>query len=260
MNINSLFLSLTILSIGVLKTNAQTNTFPSSGDAGIGVLNPSSYFHGGNNRVMEIFNGNSSLHSQSHIVLSSGALMKESSIGALSWVSRNSGGFKGVAYVSALQATDATANAMGNLVFATSNGSYFNKITMDPNGNLGIGTEIPKEKLSVNGNIRAHQVKVEVANWPDYVFDPSYKVRSLDETEQFIKQNGHLPEVPKATEVEEDGISLGEMNKILLKKIEELTLHVINLEKSGSRQQHLIEEQSKSLSQLRNEINQSRRK
>lgn len=60
--------------------------------------------------------------------------------------------------------------------------------------------------------------------------------------------------------MEKDGISLGEMNKILLKKIEELTLHVINLVKSGSRQQELIEEQSKSLSQLRNEINQSRRK
>lgn len=87
-------------------------------------------------------------------------------------------------------------------------------------GNVGIGTDTPKEKLSVNGNIRAHQVKVEVANWPDYVFDPNYKMRSLEETERFIKQHGHLPEVPKAMEVETDGISLGEMNKILLKKIE----------------------------------------
>lgn len=108
-------------------------------------------------------------------------------------------------------------------------------------GNVGIGTDTPRERLSVNGNIRAHQIKVEVANWPDYVFDPSYKIRSLDETEQFIKQYGHLPEVPNATEVQKDGVSLGEMNKILLKKIEELTLQMIDLNKSVKRQTQEIE-------------------
>ncbi|MNE41349.1 hypothetical protein D3C87_511350 [compost metagenome] len=221
--------------------HAQTNTFPSSGDAGIGVLNPSSYFHGGNNRVMEIYNSNNTLHSQSHIVLSSGALMRESSVGSISWVSRNSSGFKGLAYVSALQATDATTNALGNLVFATSNGAYFNKITMDPNGNLGIGIETPGEKLSVNGNIRAREIKVETNNWPDYVFKSDYKMPLLSETEQFIKTHGHLPDVPKAEEVETNGVPLGEMNKILLKKIEELTLHVIELDKSNRKQQDLIE-------------------
>jgi hypothetical protein len=221
--------------------HAQTNTFPSSGDAGIGVLNPSSYFHGGNNRVMEIYNSNNTLNSQSHIVLSSGALMRESSVGSISWVSRNSSGFKGLAYVSALQATDATTNALGNLVLATSNGSYFNKITMDPNGNLGIGIETPGEKLSVNGNIRAREIKVETNNWPDDVFKSDYKMPLLSETEQFIKTHGHLPDVPKAEEVETNGVPLGEMNKILLKKIEELTLHVIELDKSNRKQQDLIE-------------------
>lgn len=108
-------------------------------------------------------------------------------------------------------------------------------------GNVGIGTDTPKEKLSVNGNIRAQQVKVEVANWPDYVFDPNYKMRSLEETERFIKQHGHLPEVPKATEVEKDGISLGEMNKILLKKIEELTLNVIENKKRAKIMQERLE-------------------
>ncbi len=231
MNIKSILLCLSVLSLCTVRARAQSNTFPTSGDAGIGVLNPSSYFHGGNNRVMEIFNSNNTLHSQSHIVLSSGALMRESSIGTISWVSRNSSGFKGLAYIGALQATDATTNALGNLVFATSNGSYFNKITMDPNGNLGIGIETPGEKLSVNGNIRAREIKVETSNWPDYVFKPSYNLLPLRATEQFILTNGHLPDVPKAEEVESNGVSLGEMNKILLKKVEELTLHLIEKDK-----------------------------
>ncbi|MNJ02632.1 hypothetical protein D3C73_1626530 [compost metagenome] len=69
------------------------------------------------------------------------------------------------------------------------------------------------------------------------MFKSDYKLLSLPETEEFIKQNGHLPEVPKASEVEEMGVSLGEMNKILLKKIEELTLQVIELNKKIDRQE-----------------------
>jgi hypothetical protein len=95
------------------------------------------------------------------------------------------------------------------------------------NGDVGIGTATPREKLSVNGKIRAHEVKVETANWPDYVFEDNYKRKTLAEIEKFIKTNKHLPEVPSAKEVEKNGLELGEMNKILLKKIEELTLHLI---------------------------------
>jgi len=99
------------------------------------------------------------------------------------------------------------------------------------NGNVGIGTESPKEKLSVNGNIRAHQIKVETSNWPDYVFKDDYQLKSLRETEKFIQINGHLPEVPKAEIIEKEGYSLNEMDRILLKKIEELTLHLIEKDK-----------------------------
>lgn len=110
------------------------------------------------------------------------------------------------------------------------------------NGNFGIGTDVPKEKLSVNGKIRAHEIKVETANWPDYVFKSDYNLPSLAEIEKFINKNGHLPDVPKAADAEADGISLGEMNKILLKKIEELTLHVIELDKANKAHQRLFEE------------------
>lgn len=108
------------------------------------------------------------------------------------------------------------------------------------NGNVGIGIETPKEKLSVNGNIRAHEIKVETTNWPDYVFKSEYKLPSLAETEQYIQENGHLPDVPKAAEAEANGVSLGEMNKILLKKIEELTLHLIEKDKRIEDQQRQL--------------------
>ena len=97
-------------------------------------------------------------------------------------------------------------------------------------GNVGIGTENPAEKLSVNGKIRAKEVKVEVANWPDYVFSKDYRMMSLSAIEQFIKSNGHLPEMPNAAELGENGVYLGEMVKFQQKKIEELTLHLIDKE------------------------------
>ncbi|SES20091.1 hypothetical protein [Pedobacter rhizosphaerae] len=104
------------------------------------------------------------------------------------------------------------------------------------NGNLGIGIQNPAEKLAVNGNIRAKEVRVEAANWPDYVFQPEYDLPTLSEIEKQIKANGHLPEMPSAKEVETNGVALGEMNKILLKKIEELTLHLIEKDKEMKQQ------------------------
>ncbi|MGJ1404174.1 hypothetical protein ACR79N_00565 [Sphingobacterium siyangense] len=95
------------------------------------------------------------------------------------------------------------------------------------NGRVGIGTSAPQETLSVNGKIRAQEVKIETANWPDYVFADGYQLPTLKETAVFIEKNKHLPGVPKAAEVEENGQFLGEMNKILLQKIEEITLHLI---------------------------------
>lgn len=95
-------------------------------------------------------------------------------------------------------------------------------------GKVGIKTQTPGAyDLAVNGKIRSQEIKVETAGWAEYVFEEDYKLPTLEETEKFIQKNGHLPEVPKASEVETNGISLGEMNKILLKKIEELTLQVI---------------------------------
>jgi hypothetical protein len=118
-----------------------------------------------------------------------------------------------------------------NLTIEAENGA--NKILLNPNsgGNVGIGTNTPDEKLTVKGKIKANKIKVSGAGAPDYVFEESYQVATLEEVEGYIKKNKHLPEVPSAKEFERDGIALGDMNKLLLKKIEELTLHVIDMNK-----------------------------
>ncbi|ATP58041.1 hypothetical protein CPT03_16990 [Pedobacter ginsengisoli] len=99
------------------------------------------------------------------------------------------------------------------------------------NGNVGVGTAIPNAKLAVNGNIRAKEIKVETANWPDYVFAEDYQLPTLQQTEKHIKEKGHLPGIPSAEEVKSDGVDLGEMNAKLLQKLEEVTLHLIKQEK-----------------------------
>ncbi len=100
-------------------------------------------------------------------------------------------------------------------------------------GNVGIGTTSPDEKLTVKGKIHAEEVIVDLSvPGPDYVFEEDYDLTTLKDLEAFIKAHKHLPEVPSAKELEADGITLGEMNMLLLKKIEELTLHVIVQEKA----------------------------
>jgi len=75
--------------------------------------------------------------------------------------------------------------------------------------------------------------------WYDHVFESNYNLRPLSELEQFIKQNHHLPEIPTAQEIQENGIDLGDMQGKLLLKIEELTLYVIELEKQIKELQQL---------------------
>jgi Phage T4 tail fibre len=109
------------------------------------------------------------------------------------------------------------------------------KMRITTNGNVGIGTTAPNSyKLAVGGSIGAWgEVRVFTtgAAFPDYVFDPSYQLPSLEETEKYVKENRHLPEVPSAADIEKDGMSLNGMNTILLKKVEELTLYMIEMKK-----------------------------
>jgi hypothetical protein len=100
----------------------------------------------------------------------------------------------------------------------------------DSTQNVGIGTLNPTQKLSVNGAIKAKEVIVETTGWPDHVFDEAYALSSLSEVSQHIKQHKHLPGIPSARQVAQEGVHIGEMQAKLLAKIEELTLHAIKQE------------------------------
>lgn len=91
---------------------------------------------------------------------------------------------------------------------------------------------IPGYTLTVDGDILAEGITIQNStNWPDYVFEADYDLKDLNEVEEFIAANHHLPEVPSAQDVE-DGVSVGDMQKILLRKVEELTLYTIEQSKA----------------------------
>jgi len=167
------------------------------------------------------------------------------------------------------------------LQFGTSNnyasGITNTAMTIDYLGNVGLGITTPGATLDVNGTTYSRKlyvgtpdantktymgtndllavngtavfVKAKVAvyggNWPDYVFAPTYHLTPLDSLEQFIKLNKHLPELPSAKEVEKDGIDLGSNQALLLKKIEELTLIVIDQNKQIQLLKKTVEGQKK---------------
>jgi hypothetical protein len=117
-----------------------------------------------------------------------------------------------------------------------------NLLLVKANGSVGIGTTDTKGyKLAVNGSGIFTQLKVKVYNtWPDYVFSDNYTLPSLQSLEQFINLHKHLPEIPAEKEVLAEGQDLGEMNRLLLKKVEELTLYIIQLNKKVDAQQEEI--------------------
>ncbi len=174
--------------------------------------------------------------------------------------------------------------AFGGAIFPTdtslvlwSNSGANNYLVMQPSwGNAGVGTYTPNAKfhvngamliggnsanikpgyaLSVDGNLVAEEVLVQLStSWPDYVFKDDYKLMPLAELEKSIKKNKHLPNIPAANVVEKEGIALGDMNKRLMEKVEELTLYIIDLDKKNNK----LSEKMQKLETKLNAINANR--
>ena len=131
------------------------------------------------------------------------------------------------------------------------------RVRIDANGNVGIGTTNISDntyKLYVEGSIRTRKVRVDQSTWADHVFHPSYQLPSLQEVEAYIKKHQHLPDVPSAVEVQNNGLDLGDNQAVLLQKIEELMLYTIEQNKVQEKQVQMIEKLNKKLEYLQQEI------
>jgi hypothetical protein len=114
--------------------------------------------------------------------------------------------------------------------YISTNGAY--RLRVNQNGNVAIGlVNAPANyRLSVDGRVIAEEVRVELSgNWGDYVFNPEYHLQPLNEVKSYVQSNRHLPGIPSATEVEEKGLHLGDMQTKMMVKLEELYLHVIRM-------------------------------
>lgn len=143
----------------------------------------------------------------------------------------------------------------GNINFATGGAGTAQMIIL-PSGNIGIGTADTKGyKLAVNGAAIATSMTVKLyADWPDYVFKPTYQLPKLSEIKSYIDQNQHLPDMPSETEVKKDGINLGEIVKLQTKKIEELTLYLIEKDKQLDSEHKANQIQQTQIDQLKLQV------
>ncbi|NVM62172.1 hypothetical protein FHW88_000448 [Mucilaginibacter sp. SG538B] len=145
-----------------------------------------------------------------------------------------------------------------------STGDTFDILNINDNG-MSIGTQTMPSgyKLAVNGSAIVTSLIIKLnSNWPDYVFKPTYQLPSLAEVKSYIDQNQHLPEIPSADEIAKDGLNVGEMNKLLMKKVEELTLYLIEKDDKEQEQKKInqnyanqIEKLNKQLESLSTQLN-----
>jgi hypothetical protein len=254
--------------------SAQTNTFPSSGNVGIGTTSPvypldisgsgitalringTAGNSGSNNTQLRFAGGKSGELWAIGPDVATGSGSRDFTFWALGGVGpvmtlQNTSGNVGIGTTSPVAPLEVHALTNENFyVFGNENLSSgvtvasvndannafqpmeFGASQFYFNGNVGIGTINPLHLLHVAGTVGAEEVIVS-ATGADYVFQPDYRLSSLDEVNAYIKENHHLPDVPSAAEMQKKGLSLGEMQTKLLAKVEELTLHMIQVEQEN---------------------------
>jgi len=249
MNFKSIFLTVVVTGIFLSQCNAQTNIFPTTGNVGIGTTSPIYQIDvrksSENNGLEKIVQYTVSDAPNESLTIMNGTAINGRFIPWIEASRTHTDDYVFGITASVPQTSDVGNKPMMHFDSRWSSGSLVNRplfswgsysnsyMIMNAKGDLGIGTNNPQQKLSVKGKIQAEEIKVttSAADWPDYVFEEDYQLKTLKDLETFLKTNKHLPEMPTAEEVEQNGIQLGEMIKKLLKNNEELSLHVISLQK-----------------------------
>lgn len=209
------FVALVAVAMLYSSVNAQ-NTFPSTGKVGIGTTTPGANLEiNENDAKIQIRDKSTTFpYPEFFIQAIDGTLSIKHGYGNTGLTLNNSG-YLGIGTTTPTQRL--TVNGK----------SYFM-------GNVGINCSNPGAPLVVNGKIVASEIEVlSVLPCSDFVFENGYRLKSLYEVEQFVKENKHLPEVPSAKEFAENGYNIGQMDDLLLRKVEELTLYVIELQKQN---------------------------
>lgn len=202
--------------ISVSFVVAQSNTFPATGNVGIGTTSPTDKLT--INGALSIFGSGLDGSTFQRTVIYS-----NSTNGLLFEAPKNSSG------------------ARLNLEFNWRGGGSPPLFIKGSTSNVGIGTTNPDQRLTVNGKIKAEEVQVVVDVPADYVFDTSYPLAPLQEVETYIKANNHLPGMPDAATIKANGWAVGEMSNKLLEKVEELTLYLIELRKENEELKRRLE-------------------
>ncbi|SDQ01682.1 hypothetical protein SAMN05428975_5931 [Mucilaginibacter sp. OK268] len=142
-------------------------------------------------------------------------------------------GAEATRYYGVMGITMPSGNTVLSFGTRSNNTNFFETLNLF-NGNVGIGKTNPQNKLDVNGRIHSQSVLIDMNGWSDYVFKKDYHLPSLQEVKAYIEQNQHLPEIPSEQQIAKEGLNLGEMNKLLMKKVEELTLYLIAMKEEIS--------------------------